>query len=232
MTDEPLEEPAEAESETPAKAVEERAEAEGDTPAQPVEDAEDDLQPTTDPQALKPILEALIFASPDPLTLKEMAQLLVAEASKAEVEQALALLRNDYEGRGGLQLVEVAGGYQIVTRPELHEWVRRLFHERTTTKLSVASLETLAVVAYKQPVSRARVSAIRGVNVDGVMRTLVARGLVQEAGQDSETTATLYRTTSYFLERIGITSLEDLPELAPYLPEMADLEDLESSESA
>ncbi|HEX5985370.1 MAG TPA: SMC-Scp complex subunit ScpB, partial [Nocardioides sp.] len=81
-------------------------------------------------------------------------------------------------------------------------------------------------------VSRARVSAIRGVNVDGVMRTLVARGLVEEAGQDSETTATLYRTTSYFLERIGITSLEELPELAPYLPEMADIDELAASESA
>ncbi len=94
-------------------------------------------------------------------------------------------------------------------------------------RLTQAALETLAVVAYKQPVSRARVSAIRGVNVDGVMRTLVSRGLVEEAGHDAETTATLYRTSSYFLERIGITSLEDLPELAPFLPEMADLDDLD-----
>ena len=87
-------------------------------------------------------------------------------------------------------------------------------------------------MAYKQPVSRARVSAIRGVNVDGVMRTLVSRGLVEEAGQDSTTTATLYRTTSYFLERIGVTSLEELPELAPYLPDMADIDDLESADTA
>ena len=92
-------------------------------------------------------------------------------------------------------------------------------------RLTQAALETLAVVAYKQPVSRARVSAIRGVNVDGVMRTLLTRGLVEEAGHDGEHGATLYRTTGYFLERIGVTSLDELPELAPYLPDMDDLED-------
>ena len=92
-------------------------------------------------------------------------------------------------------------------------------------RLTQAALETLAVVAYKQPVSRARVSAIRGVNVDGVMRTLLTRGLVEEAGHDHETGANLYRTTGYFLERIGVTSLDELPELAPYLPDMDDLED-------
>ena len=94
-------------------------------------------------------------------------------------------------------------------------------------RLTQAALETLAVVAYKQPVSRARVSAIRGVNVDGVMRTLLTRGLVEEAGQDHSTGAHLYRTTSYFLERIGVTSLDELPELAPYLPDLDDLDDLE-----
>jgi segregation and condensation protein B len=88
------------------------------------------------------------------------------------------------------------------------------------------------VVAYKQPVSRARVSAVRGVNVDGVMRTLVSRGLVEESGHDAETTATLYRTTSYFLERIGVTSLEDLPELAPFLPDLDDFEDLDARSDA
>ena len=150
MTDEPLEERADADRDAPAKAVDERADADGPAAAPvdgPAVEPEEDLQPTTDPQALKPILEALIFASPDPLTLKEAASLLVAEASKADVEQALALLRHDYEGAGGLQLVEVAGGYQIVTRPDLHEYVRRLFHERTSQKLSVPALETLAVIA-------------------------------------------------------------------------------------
>ena len=94
-------------------------------------------------------------------------------------------------------------------------------------RLTQAALETLAVVAYRQPVSRARVSAIRGVNVDGVMRTLVSRGLVEEAGHDAETTATLYRTTGYFLERIGVTSLADLPELAPFLPDLAEMDDMD-----
>ena len=97
--------------------------------------------------------------------------------------------------------------------------------EGQQARLTQAALETLAVVAYKQPVSRARVSAIRGVNVDGVMRTLLTRGLVEEAGQDGETGANLYRTTTYFLERIGVASLDELPELAPYLPDMDDLED-------
>jgi segregation and condensation protein B len=94
-------------------------------------------------------------------------------------------------------------------------------------RLTQAALETLAVVAYRQPVSRARVSAIRGVNVDGVMRTLITRGLVEEAGTDHSSGAHLYRTTSYFLERIGVGSLDDLPELAPYLPDLNDLGDLE-----
>src|SRR6266853_6853932 len=101
---------------------------------------------------LKAILEALIFASPDPLTPKAIGKLLESEP-KEDVEAALAELKQDYERPGGLQLVEVAGGLQIVTRPELHEWVRRLFHERTTQKLSVQALETLAVIAYKQPVT-------------------------------------------------------------------------------
>ena len=92
-------------------------------------------------------------------------------------------------------------------------------------RLTQAALETLAIVAYKQPVSRARVSAIRGVNVDGVMRTLLTRGLVEEAGQDQSSGANLYRTTGYFLERIGVTTLDELPELAPYLPDLSDLED-------
>src|SRR5580765_7893601 len=98
---------------------------------------------------LRAVVEALIFASPEPVTVKTLVRLLGSEP-KEDVIAAIEEVRKDYDRPGGLQLVEVAGGYQIVTRPELHEWVRRLFHERTTTKLSVASLETLAVVAYKQ----------------------------------------------------------------------------------
>src|SRR5215831_17107900 len=101
---------------------------------------------------LKPIVEALIFASPDPVTVKTLVKLLEPE-TREDIVAAVEALKQDYERPGGLQIVEVAGGYQIVTRPELHEWVRRLFHERTTQKLSVAALETLAVIAYKQPVT-------------------------------------------------------------------------------
>src|SRR5262245_61100272 len=101
---------------------------------------------------LKAILEALIFASPEPLTPKALYKILDTEP-KEDVQRALGELKQDYERPGGLQLVEVAGGYQIVTRPDLHEWVRRLFHERTTQKLSVQALETLAVIAYKQPLT-------------------------------------------------------------------------------
>ena len=119
----------------------------------------------------------------------------------------------------------MGGGWRYYTRVEAAPYVERFVLDGQQARLTQAALETLAVVAYKQPVSRARVSAIRGVNVDGVMRTLISRGLVEEAGADTESQATLYRTTSYFLERMGMQSLDDLPELAPYLPDMDDIED-------
>src|SRR5688572_26240648 len=112
---------------------------------------------------LKAIVEALIFASPEPITPKMLFKLL-AEEPREDVTAAVAALKTDYDSRPGLQFVEVAGGYQIVTRPELHEWVRRLFHERSTQKLTVQGLETLAVIAYKQPVTALEISEIRGVN--------------------------------------------------------------------
>ena len=115
---------------------------------------------------LKPIVEALIFASPDPVTPKTLYKLLESEP-REDVDAALAAVQADYERPGGLQLVEIAGGYQIVTRPELHEWVRKLFHERTTQKLSVQSLETLAVIAYKQPITSPEIAEIRGVSSSG-----------------------------------------------------------------
>jgi segregation and condensation protein B len=121
----------------------------------------------------------------------------------------------------------VAGGWRYYTREEFAPVVEAFVLDGQQARLTQAALETLAVVAYKQPVSRARVSAIRGVNVDGVMRTLLTRGLVEEAGEDPSTGAHLYRTSSYFLERIGVTSLDELPELAPYLPDLEDLGDLE-----
>ncbi|MEI5675070.1 MULTISPECIES: SMC-Scp complex subunit ScpB [unclassified Nocardioides] len=143
-----------------------------------------------------------------------------------DVTAALAALAAEYDEQGrGFELRHVAGGWRFYTREKYAVVVEAFVLEGQQARLTQAALETLAVVAYKQPVSRARVSAIRGVNVDGVMRTLLTRGLVEEAGQDGETGANLYRTTRYFLERIGVTSLDELPELAPYLPDMDDLEE-------
>jgi segregation and condensation protein B len=160
---------------------------------------------------LKAIVEALIFASPDPLSLKALAKLLDTEP-KEDVEAAIQALKQDYDRPGGLQMVEVAGGFQIVTRPELHEWVRRLFNERTTQKLSVAALETLAVVAYKQPVTGPEVAEIRGVSAVGVISTLIERKLVKIVGRKQVVGRPfLYGTTREFLERFGLNDLSDLP---------------------
>jgi segregation and condensation protein B len=162
---------------------------------------------------LKAIIEALIFASPEPITVKALAKLLDPETKDAILE-AIAALKADYDRPGGLQLVEVAGGYQIVTRPELHEWVRRLFHERTTQKLSVAALETLAVVAYKQPITAPEIAEIRGVNAAGVVSTLIERRLVKIAGRKHVVGRPfLYGTTREFLERFGLNDLSDLPKV-------------------
>jgi segregation and condensation protein B len=203
MIDEPLETPVSADL---------SAEAGGDAADKAA--AAQDLQPSTDPEALKPILEALIFASPEPLTIKEMVSLLAAEASKAEIEAAVALLRHDYERAGGLQLVEVAGGYQIVTRPDLHEYVRRLFHERTSQKLSVPALETLAVIAYRQPVTAPEIAEIRGVNTSGVLNTLISRKLVKVVGRKPVVGRPfMYGTTRDFLDKFGLNDLSDLPKV-------------------
>jgi segregation and condensation protein B len=160
---------------------------------------------------LKAILEALIFASPEPLTPKQIFKLLDAEP-REDVQAALSALKHDYERPGGLQLVEVAGGYQIVTRPDLHEWVRRLFNERTTQKLSVQALETLAVIAYRQPVTALEVAEIRGVNTSGVLNTLLERGLIKIAGRKQVVGRPfMYATTKEFLIRFGLNDLADLP---------------------
>src|SRR5579864_2974578 len=160
---------------------------------------------------LKAIVEALIFAAPEPMTLKVLAKLLDTEP-KEHIAAALAALREDYARSGGLQMVEVAGGYQIVTRPELNEWVRRLFHERTTQKLSVAALETLAVIAYKQPVTAPEIAEIRGVHTAGVVGTLIERKLVKVVGRKQVVGRPfLYGTTREFLTRFGLNDLSDLP---------------------
>ena len=163
---------------------------------------------------LKPIVEALIFASPEPLTPKTLYKLLEGEP-REDVDAALAAVKADYERARGLQLVEVAGGYQIVTRPELHEWVRKLFHERTTQKLSVQALETLAVIAYKQPVTSAEIAEIRGVTSSGgVLSTLVERRLIKTVGRKQVVGRPfMYATTREFLERFGLSDLSDLPKV-------------------
>jgi len=168
---------------------------------------------------LKPIVEALMFASPEPLTTKTLYRLLDGEP-REDVDAALASLRADYDRPGGLQIVEVAGGYQIVTRPELNEWVRKLFHERTTQKLSLQSLETLAVIAYKQPVTAPEIAEIRGVTSSGgVLSTLVERRLIKTVGRKQVVGRPfMYATTREFLERFGLNDLSDLPKVE----EMAD----------
>jgi len=176
---------------------------------------------------LRPALEAVLMVADQPLDEATLAT--AVGYPVGEVAEALAALATEYTESGrGFELRNVAGGWRYYTREELAPVVERFVLEGQQARLTQAALETLAVVAYKQPVSRSRVSAIRGVNVDGVMRTLLTRGLVEEAGTDAETGAHLYRTTSYFLERIGVTALDQLPELAPFVPDMDDL-DLEES---
>jgi len=162
---------------------------------------------------LKAIVEALIFASPEPLTLKAMCKLLEAE-TKEDVQAALAELKEDYKRPGGLQLAEVAGGYQIVTRSDLHEWVRQLFHERTTQRLTVQALETLAVIAYRQPITALEITEVRGVNTSGVLNTLLERHLIKIVGRKQVVGRPfMYATTKEFLIRFGLNELGDLPKV-------------------
>jgi segregation and condensation protein B len=160
---------------------------------------------------LKAIIESLIYASPEPLSPKAIFKVLDSEP-REDVERAIEALRHDYPAERGLQLVEIAGGFQIVTRPDLHEWVRRLFHERKNTRLSVAALETLAVIAYRQPITSAEIAEIRGVNTAGVLSTLVERKLIKTAGRKAVVGRPfLYATTKEFLLRFGLNDLTDLP---------------------
>ena len=167
-----------------------------------------------DLRELQSIIEALIFASPDPVSLKVLVKTIDSEPPE-HVEEALASICREWKERsGGLQLVEVAGGYQIVTKPEFHEWVRRLFHEHSKQRLSIPALETLAVVAYRQPVTGPEIADIRGVNTSGVLGTLVERRLVKVVGRRAvKGRPFLYATTREFLDRFGLSDLEDLPKV-------------------
>jgi segregation and condensation protein B len=172
-----------------------------------------EVRPRLDGEQLRAIVEALIFASPEPLTPKLLFKLL-ADEPREDVSAAVEAVRQDYASRAGLHVVEVAGGYQITTRPELHEWVRRLFHERSTQKLSVAALETLSVVAYKQPITQAEIGEIRGVNTSGVLSTLLERHLIKIVGRKNVIGRPfLYGTTKEFLIRFGLKDLNDLPKI-------------------
>lgn len=171
---------------------------------------------------LAPALEAVLMVADQPLDHLTLAQAVGHPAP--QVQEALDRLAEDYTRQHrGFELRRVAGGWRFYSREAFAPAVERFVLEGQQARLTQAALETMAVVAYRQPVSRGRVSAIRGVNVDGVMRTLVARGLVEEAGTDRENGAVLYATSSYFLERMGLDSIDELPELAPFLPALEDM---------
>jgi segregation and condensation protein B len=170
---------------------------------------------------LRPSLEAILLVADEPVADVVLAQAL--ELPREDVAAALRQLASAYDTeQRGFELREVAGGWRYYTREEYAAVVEKFVRDGQEVRLTQAALETLAVVAYRQPVGRAQVSAVRGVNCDGVIRTLTLRGLVEEAGTDSETGAILFRTTRYFLERLGLPSLDLLPDLAPFLPDHLD----------
>ncbi len=177
------------------------------------------------PGGIRAAIEAVLMVVDEPVTTMSLASVL--EQPVVDVEAALAELEEGYaEQRRGFTLREVGGGWRMYSRHEYAPVVERFVLDGQQARLTQASLETLAVIAYRQPVSRSRVAAVRGVNVDGVIRTLLTRGLIEEVGHDEESTAILYGTTSYFLERLGLHSLDDLPALAPYLPEVDVLDEI------
>jgi segregation and condensation protein B len=182
--------------------------------------------PPAGPAELRGAIEAILLVADEPVAPPVLAQ--IVASPEADILATLAQLRAEYDEEGrGFELREVAGGWRLYTRAEFAAFVERFVLDGQQARLTQAALETLAVVAYRQPVSRTRVGAVRGVNVDGVMRTLVSRGLVEEAGSDHESGAVLYGTSAYFLERLGLRDLSELPTLANFLPESTTIEELE-----
>lgn len=179
---------------------------------------------------LRAAAEAVLVVADGPVTCAALAEVLgVGEARAGELLESLAA---EYAGDGdgparGFVLRRAAGGWRLASAPAFHDLVERFVIGGATSRLSQAALETLAVIAYRQPVTRGRIAAIRGVSVDGVVRTLCARGLIEEAGAEPGG-ALLYRTTDEFLEYLGLDSLDDLPPLAPYLPEASALGEIEN----
>lgn len=169
-------------------------------------------------------LEALLLMATEPMATIELAE--AVDAPTAEVEQALADLAAFYDETGrGFELRRVGNGWRYYTRPEHADLIGAWVIEGQTARLSQAALETLAVIAYLQPISRGRVSAVRGVNVDGVVRTLVTRGLIEEVSRDGDSGAMLFGTTPLFLEKLGLTNTDELPPIAPHLPDAVTVAD-------
>ncbi|MFD4293345.1 SMC-Scp complex subunit ScpB [Rhodococcus sp. NPDC058532] len=187
-----------------------------------LDDAADDR---LDDDELASALEAMLLVTDAPAQAASLASA-VGEPPK-RVEGMLRRMSAALTARrSGIDLRYAGDGWRMYTRNEYAPYVERLLLDGVRSKLTRAALETLAVVAYRQPLTRARVSAVRGVNVDGVMRTLLARGLIAEAGPDPDTNATTYATTELFLERLGLASLADLPALAPLLPDVDVIDDI------
>ncbi|MCG5433115.1 SMC-Scp complex subunit ScpB [Mycobacterium sp. MYCO198283] len=184
--------------------------------------------PDIDDDELGAVLEALLLVVDTPVTVDALAG--VTEQPAYRVAAKLRLMADELRAReSGIDLREAGGGWRMYTRARYAPYVERLLLDGARSKLTRAALETLAVVAYRQPVTRARVSAVRGVNCDAVIRTLLARGLITEAGNDSDTGATTFATTELFLERLGLSSLADLPDIAPLLPDVDVIDDLADS---
>ncbi len=175
---------------------------------------------------LERCIEAILMVVDEPVTETVLAQIL--DKPVEEIEASLAHLVTSYDERGFV-LRKISGGWRFYSHPDYSVVVEKFVLDGQQSRLTQAALETLSVIAYRQPVSRARVSAIRGVNVEAVMKTLVTRGLVEESGLEHETGAILYMTTSYFLERLGLNSIADLPALAPYLPDLDALDEVLNS---
>jgi len=193
-------------------------------------DLELELEPQTelDDAELASVLEALLLVVDSPVQVATLAT--VTQQTTDRVAAALQRMAGELDDRGsGIDLREAGGGWRMYTRARFAPYVERLLLDGSRSKLTRAALETLAVVAYRQPVTRARVSAVRGVNVDAVMRTLLARGLITEAGTDPDTGAVTFATTELFLERLGLSSLVDLPDIAPLLPDIDMIDDISES---
>lgn len=186
------------------------------------------LDSIMDEDELVRVLEALLLVVDTPVSAEALGS--ATEQPVHYVSETLRKIAGDYAARdSGIDLREAGGGWRLYTRSRFAPYVERLLLDGARSKLTRAALETLAVVAYRQPVTRARVSAVRGVNVDAVMRTLVARGLITEAGTDADSGATTFATTELFLERLGLSSLTELPDIAPLLPDVDVIDDLTES---